>query len=251
MADKNQFQQALERLKLSASLKEAKEHCHYIDNKWDVGIDTVFKKLLKNPGLATGALKATNDEEFIHKWVDKYYNGYENRPSKKKGNIPGTKPDKLINTVINTRFNQLKNEEITNIMYTHRLSMTIENILGDILEEYLSIRLKEYKWYKAWGDTLNKIDFICQDGSELQVKNKSNTENSSSLTVRYGTRILKWARMNANKGTFFWDDLKELCNASNAKNISEKNYTKFVIKLIQNNPDLIQVDLDSPLSKDG
>jgi hypothetical protein len=245
MADKNQFQQALERLGSSASLKEAKEHCHSIDNKWDVGIDTVFKTLLKYPELASGAIKANEDKIFIQKWVHKYFTGYENRPSQKTGNPPKGVADTIIDNAIKTRFELLNENELNNIKYAHRISETVEMLIGDFLEEYLAIILPRYSWHCAWGATIKAVDFVSENNRLLQIKNRSNSENSSSRAIRKGTTIEHWFRIHAGKGETYWDRLNEICGADII--LSEEDFRTFVIKSIKDNPACIGIDQDSPL----
>ena len=60
----------------------------------------------------------------------------------------------------------------------------------NLLEEYISISVRPYSWIWCNGNVLRAIDFCSSDGSILlQIKNKSNTENSSSSSIRTGTNI--------------------------------------------------------------
>ena len=52
--------------------------------------------------------------------------------------------------------------------------MTIEGMVGNLLEEYLATILHPYGWYCCWGSTIDAVDFCKEDGSLLQVKT-SNT----------------------------------------------------------------------------
>jgi hypothetical protein len=42
--------------------------------------------------------------------------------------------------------------------------MSAENILGLILEEYLANNFKDEGWHCAWGDTVNSVDFVNENG---------------------------------------------------------------------------------------
>lgn len=72
----------------------------------------------------------------------------------------------------------------------HNLFMSAENIQGNLLEEYISVSTRPYGWIWCNGNVLRAIDFCSSDGAVLlQIKNKSNTENSSSSAIRTGTTI--------------------------------------------------------------
>jgi hypothetical protein len=53
----------------------------------------------------------------------------------------GTVADPVIEKIIGARLNNLTDEELRKISFAHRLGMSAENILGLLLEEYLSINL--------------------------------------------------------------------------------------------------------------
>ena len=74
--------------------------------------------------------------------------------------------------------------------------MSAENIQGNLLEEYIAQKVRPYGFIWCEGNVLRAIDFCNTDGSLfLQIKNKSNTENSSSSNIREGTSIEKWYRL--------------------------------------------------------
>lgn len=80
----------------------------------------------------------------------------------------------------------------------HKIAMASENIVGEILERYIANELEPYGWVWASGAVLHAVDFVYRqnDGTWafLQVKNRDNSENSSSQSVRNGTTIKKWFR---------------------------------------------------------
>ncbi len=75
----------------------------------------------------------------------------------------------------------------------------------------------------------------------LQVKNRSNTENSSSKKVREKTSIELWYRVNANDGAYNWEKLNEL---TGCPEVNEENFSQFVRETIKNNPSTIYVEDD-------
>ncbi|MDR1192929.1 MAG: SinI family restriction endonuclease [Peptococcaceae bacterium] len=81
----------------------------------------------------------------------------------------------------------------------------------------------------------------------LQIKNKSNSENSSSSNIRSGTNIEKWYRLGTKNvagekvPVYKWDDLNNLIESASGFpcNLSEEDYVKYVEEVATNNPDLI------------
>lgn len=127
------------------------------------------------------------DEDKRKKFVKKFFNAYRNRPSIKKGNPSKTIPDPLVAELATIRINnQYNNKEITKL---HRASMASENLIGALLEEYIAINTIDKGWANCWGSTILATDFVSIRGERLQIKNKTNTENSSSNKIRVGTNI--------------------------------------------------------------
>lgn len=147
----------------------------------------VAKRILDIPEYSclTSIPKDGNVEDFIKKWVAKFIKGYKNRPSQRASNPIGTQPDPIVDAIISARI-QSTPKDLEVIKYGHRLSMSVENIAGAFLEEYISSELIQYDWHCCWGETMKSIDFCNLNGQLLQVKN---SENSSSKTVRDGTDI--------------------------------------------------------------
>jgi len=224
---------------LSSSFRSLKEK-HGLEN--DNCIDRILNACEKNQDLCPKNVKGNDEQECIEKWVKKYKKGYENRISVRTSNIPGTLPDKIIDTIINTKLN-LTSQSLELIKYAHRLSMTAENILGSLLEEYLFNELKNHGWCCAWGSTIKSVDFCERNGDLWQIKNRSNSENSSSSSVRDGTRIKKWYRVNAVTGEYKWDILNQEINAPH---LSEENFSNFVRQTLSKNKGALAIDDESP-----
>lgn len=107
----------------------------------------------------------------------------------------------------------------------HRQSMAAENLLGALLERYLARELEPHGWVWCAGNTIRAVDFIRLDLSlALQVKNRSNSENSSSSAIRVGTEILKWYRVNANTGRTNWEKFPAELPAP----LSEEGFHQFI-----------------------
>lgn len=205
---------------------------------WNDGLKYIFDALINHPNLVNSQLGAKKDtvDDVIEKWVQKYSDGYENRASQRNSNLPSTVPDPIIKKILETRFS-FSEDQLQSIEDAHQLAMSVENIQGLILEEFLSINLKSSGWYCAWGETIQSVDFVHKNGDLLQVKNRSNSENSSSSRVRKDTEIKKWYRIEATKVEYRWDDLNEICGTS----LSESDFVSYAHSVIQNNPNLLAI----------
>ncbi|MEH1862970.1 MAG: SinI family restriction endonuclease [Nostoc sp.] len=209
------------------------------DMSWNDSVKTVLSVCCDSPTLFPEITSWSSNEDYITKWLKKYFGGYKNRPSKRTSKKIGTVSDKILDTIISVRLPTLSTDGINHIKYAHRLSMSAENILGLLLEEYLAEKLSFYGWYCAWGETINKVDFCTKKGELLQVKNRSNSENSSSSSVREGTIIRKWHRVNAQNGAYYWKELNQLIGCAN---FSEEDFAAFVRQTIAENPAAFYVE---------
>lgn len=238
------FNQAIDKLGAEQARKLAKATAEACGVNWDCGIGIVFEVCLKDNDRRPNMGWAKDDSKTaIERWVRKYKKGYEGRPGVSIGQPIQTVPDEIISEIILARLSNLSKDQVEAIKYAHRLSMTAENLLGLFLEEYLATRLRDHGWYCAWGNTLKSVDMCHTSGQLLQIKNRSNTENSSSVTVREGTDIKKWFRVDALSGNYAWDELQEL---TGAKNLTEKDFRGFVIDAIKKNPGALAVEGKSP-----
>lgn len=111
----------------------------------------------------------------------------------------------------------------------HQHSMSAENCVGALLERYLDSVLRTEGWHWCCGDFVKAVDFINQDEDgkwiALQVKNRDNSENSSSSAIRNGTPIQKWFRSFSKKPKTNWDNLPP---AMRNKGLSEEGFLTFI-----------------------
>ena len=94
----------------------------------------------------------------------------------------------------------------------HYLAMAAENVIGSLLEKYIASEMEHYGWTWCAGEIVRAVDFLKKTDTgfvPLQVKNRSNSENSSSAAVRNGTDIIKWHRLDARTGKTHWDRFPE------------------------------------------
>ncbi len=215
------------------------------DIGWNEGARFVFFVIANDIERSPGNIGGKNDDEraVIEKWLKKYQGGYDGRASQRISNSPGTVADPVIEKIIGSRLTNLTQDDLEKITYAHRLGMSAENILGLILEEFLAVNLKEHGWHCAWGETVKSVDFVHENGSLLQIKNRSNSENSSSSSVRDGTEIKKWYRVKADRIEYMWNKLNEICGTSH---LSETLFVAFVKETLTSNPDCLAVEQDNP-----
>lgn len=184
--------------------------------------------------------------DFMKKWTNKFTNSYFNRPSQRISNPIGTRHDPILDEIISSRINHTS-DDLENIKYGHRLSMSAENIAGAFLEEYIAQKIISQGWHCCWGDTMKSIDFCSVDDQLLQVKNSDNSENSSSKTVRDGTTINHWFRRFSRTGATNWSALNVLVGIENENDkLDEDSFRAFVRHAVTNNPGSIFLEQESP-----
>jgi len=122
---------------------------------------------------------------------------------------PSTVADDFVGLVLHHYFS-VPAAELARIQETHALSMGAENLVGDLLERYIASVLEPLGWIWCAGSTMRAVDFIKPpaNGQDrwllLQVKNRDNSENSSSSAIRIGTEIQHWHRSFAHKQGSNW-----------------------------------------------
>ena len=107
--------------------------------------------------------------------------------------------------------------------------MVAENCVGTLLERYLDSVLRPHGWHWCCGNFVKAIDFVRQDHDgqwlALQIKNRDNSENSSSSAIRSGTNIQKWFRSYSRTGNTNWHNLPPLMQGFQ---VSEQGFISFV-----------------------
>ncbi|HEY9645027.1 MAG TPA: SinI family restriction endonuclease, partial [Chroococcidiopsis sp.] len=104
-------------------------------------------------------------------------------------------------------------------------------------------QLGEYGWHCCWGESIRHVDFCNVDGCLLQVKNRSNSENSSSSRVRINQPIEKWYRVDAGTGRYRWSYFNEKYGTDR---FSEENFVIFVQQVLLDNPNALAVETNNP-----
>lgn len=165
--------------------------------------------LISNPDTVAGKDTATlqlGSAEYIKKIAAKFVTARKIRPPKS----PETSQDKMVGVILERYFN-VPTASVENAVKWHRDAMGAENIIGDLLERYIAEVLEPHGWVWCSGAIVKAADFVHRkpDGTWnlLQVKNRDNSESSSSAAIRNGTQIKHWfrtfsARAGENWGAF-------------------------------------------------
>jgi hypothetical protein len=147
---------------------------------------------------------------------------------------PTTIPDTAVSVILQQccNFTEAQTEQIK---VEHQLSMSAENLVGALLERYIAQALEPHGWVWCAGDFVRAIDFIKYNQSTklweaVQVKNRDNTENSSSSAIRQGTTIEKWFRTYSKPSSrratnTNWENFPE---AEFRDQLSEEGFLQFI-----------------------
>ena len=216
----------------------------------DLGI--IFGIALENRDRFPGIAGAKGPEDYISRWVKKYVDAISNLPSQRTAKPKSACTDPAIRTIVQ-QSQGLSAEEAEQGERIHNLFMSAENIQGNLLEEYIARNIRPYGFLWCGGNVLRAIDFCNTDGSVLlQVKNKYNTENSSSSNIREGTTIEKWYRLGerTRRGIKFpdfkWETLNEIINRCKTEgenldpcNMTEESYQAFLSTTVNGKNNII------------
>lgn len=151
--------------------------------------------LRSHPDMLSGRNSGTNPN--THAGEQYLYAKYTNAiNSRLELSAPTTTPDEAVSLILGVNFDYTR-DKLECIKIEHQQSMAAENLVGALLERYISSVLEPHGWVWCAGDFVRAVDFIKRTDDAfvlLQVKNRNNTENSSSSAIRNGTDIQKWFR---------------------------------------------------------
>ena len=140
---------------------------------------------------------------------------------------PTTVPDTMVSKIMELYFGY-NSCQTQRIKIEHQHSMSAENIVGGLLEKYIDSEASQFGWVHCVKELVRKVDFIKGKTGTwrlLQVKNRDNSENSSSSAIRDGTTIEKWFRTYSKTGKTNWEQFPDIdlkvC-------LSEKGFEIFV-----------------------
>lgn len=149
---------------------------------------------------------------------------------------PKTTPDEAVSIILRDYYD-IPTQHLDRIKKEHQLSMSAENIVGELLEDYIRHTSNSVSagWVRAHGDVVKSVDFIKKVGDDwelLQIKNRDNSENSSSQSVRDGTIIKKWFRTFSKTGNTNWDNFPDTVMGSA---LSEAGFQKHISEYLAEN----------------
>ncbi|MEN9472482.1 MAG: hypothetical protein RLZZ495_571 [Pseudomonadota bacterium] len=143
---------------------------------------------------------------------------------------PATIPDAMVSVILHAYFD-IPIQQLEYAKHVHQLAMGAENLVGDLLERYLASVLEPHGWIWCSGAMVKAVDFILPPSTSggswrmLQVKNRDNSENSSSSAIRAGTEIEKWHRTFSKKAGANWSVFPD---ERLKTELSEENFERFV-----------------------
>jgi hypothetical protein len=186
------------------------------------------------------------DDDYLLYYVMRYYR-------EREGTIVmqpvATRPDPAVDEVIRA-YKNLGTKDLESTSSAHRLSMQAENIVGKLLERYVARLLESKGWVWCAGETLRSVDFMTDEDTAhvklLQIKNRSNSENSSSSAIRSGTTIKKWYRISSTTGRTYWELLPENENGA----CSEKGFYEFVKEEANRQPVIESMPLQEAIAQE-
>lgn len=193
---------------------------------------TLIEFLTDNPEAASAIRRdkglTVGSEDYIRRQAENFIRSREPRaPSP-----PSTVPDEMVSFIIHKYFD-VPETELERAVELHNLSMGAENLVGDILERYIASVVEDHGWVWCSGSMVKAVDFIHRrtngDWATLQVKNRDNSENSSSSAIRHGTTIEKWFRTFSKKKGDNWHNFPKIVNVT----LSEAEFRKFVDRYLR------------------
>ena len=127
---------------------------------------------------------------------------------------PKTIPDPAVSIILKELY-KVPEQNLQKIKLEHQYSMLAEDAVGELLEDYIDYTSinSGAGWTRAYGDVIRSVDFIKKEDEGwrlLQIKNRDNSENSSSQSVRDGTTIEKWFRTFSRSGKTNWNNFPDL-----------------------------------------
>ena len=165
----------------------------------------------------------------------RYFDGYRRSDFPVE---PSTIPDDMVSVIMEKAY-EYSPEECERIKVEHQHAMCAENCVGNLLERYLDSKLRNSHWCWCCGEFVKAIDFLGRndngDWIALQIKNRDNSENSSSSAIRDGTRIQKWFRSfskDTKKGRASFTNWNKLPTLMQGYDLNEEEFKSFVSKYI-------------------
>lgn len=138
--------------------------------------------------LPESAISLASDEFlrlWLSKWVQKFLAEWKSLPGDHQADSKRTVTDPALLQMVMASSHAGDLDTAMVWAAHHNLYMSAENAGGNLLEEYIANKIVPYGWVWCRGKIITAVDF-CNDActAMFQVKNKTNTENSSGKGFR-------------------------------------------------------------------
>lgn len=191
---------------------------------------TVIRFLSAVPEAAS-AMKGANPPEIGSElYIERQAHAFATARRPRVPQAPATVPDGMVSVILHEYFD-VPACGLERAKREHSLSMGAENLIGDLLERYLASVMEPRGWIWCSGAMVRAVDFVkppvfpAAEWRLLQVKNRDNSENSSSSAIRNGTAIEKWHRTFSKRAGSNW---AEFPDATLRGSLSEDGFELFV-----------------------
>jgi len=201
------------------------------DTKDVEGVVTLWMFLTKHTdffGWRSKTKPNLNEIRGLKELAEKYFTS---KFTKVSPSIPQTVPDEMVSVILKN-FYKHPQEKLKNIKIEHQHSMAAENMVGELLERYIDSILSKHGWVWCCGALVKHVDFIKKEDNGyrlLQIKNRDNSENSSSKAIRDGTTIEHWFRTFSRTGRTNWDAFPDKALKSH---LSEDGFVSYVERYV-------------------
>ncbi len=211
-------------------LETAKTIATALGQTWDTRLETILRFCAASPNLEAfpklgKKVIDLSTEGSLNSYLKPYISRYfADKQAELFLKEVSTIADPAVDVILQA-FAKLQNtKEVSN---HHRKAMAAENLLGSLLERYLAENLEPHGWVWCAGNTVRAVDFLTLDlTTVLQVKNRDNSENSSSSAIRQGTTIKKWFRVFSATGKTNWTAFP----ANLPQRLSEEGFYEYIEK---------------------
>ncbi len=212
-------------------IKNAKQIAHQKMDDVNAELSTKFSNIIEFLSQNTDAAPEPRNQNIItgsEEHIEKLAHTFSNSRTKKPPSKPQTQQDMMVLFILENYFN-VPTKKINKAISWHRYAMGAENIIGELLERYIADNLEDEGWIWCSGSIVKSVDFIYPDQNNnwrmLQIKNRDNSEKSSSAAIRNHTSISKWYRTFSKKPGDNWNNFP-ITDAQN--NLSENGFREFV-----------------------
>lgn len=218
----------------SHTIRYALEKAKELDKDRAEDFSTLVHFLIENQESAPTLRKKPKPTIGSVEWVDALFDRYKRGLSRRNLPVPGTVADPALGIVLSEAY-AVDQSIVEALVEGHRFAMVAENVVGDFLERYIASSLEVGEWVWAAGEIVKSVDFVRKtpgadaEWETLQIKNRDNSENSSSSAIRNGTRIQKWHRTIARSGKTLWHNFPV---NEPGERLSEKGFIEFIVEEI-------------------